>query len=223
TERNTSKWLLNVYRYRDEKKISKTLNQFDDKGKLDIFLASFLGWLTKKTDGVRIWDKYFFSRALRCLDRKMKSLQNDGYGNTSKSDSLTSDEIISCLNHSYLSIEDNEEGDTYILEYHDLERRSDGGLQLRFCREKNNQGGMLYRQRYGHTESRFIPIHLIKNKNHNGHRTAIMMLKAFDVFEDETMIFSGHGSREGIQAYSSPTDNQRLSSTTLLIPYTSYN
>lgn len=202
TERNTSKWLRHVDRYREARNILKSLDQFDNKEELDIFLSSFISWLTKKDGmpfkvesihncyaalarylrensaiegGVRIWDKYSFPRALRCLDGKMKSLQNAGYGDTSKSDSLTSDEIISCLNHHYLSVEDNEGlirrvffwlsllcglrgGDTYKLEYRDLERRSDGGLQLRFRKEKNNQGGVLYRQYYGHTGTRFIPI-----------------------------------------------------------------
>ncbi|CAG8774527.1 11060_t:CDS:2, partial [Cetraspora pellucida] len=40
-----------------------------------------------------------------------------------------------------------------------------------------------------------------KITNYSGCRTAIMMLKAFDISEDETMIFSGHGSHEGIRAY----------------------
>ncbi|CAG8674659.1 23480_t:CDS:2, partial [Gigaspora rosea] len=48
-------------------------------------------------------------------------------------------------------------------------------------------------------------------------------LEDFHVPEDEAMIFSGHRSREAIRAYSSPTDDQRLSSTALLIPYTAHN
>ncbi|CAG8774821.1 12408_t:CDS:2, partial [Cetraspora pellucida] len=40
-----------------------------------------------------------------------------------------------------------------------------------------------------------------KIMNHSSHRTAIMMLKAFDISENETMIFSEHDSHEGIRAY----------------------
>ncbi|CAG8479835.1 24119_t:CDS:2 [Gigaspora rosea] len=57
-----------------------------------------------------------------------------------------------------------------------------------------------------------------KITNHSARRTAIMILKASDVPEDEAMIFSGH---RGIRSYSSPTDDQ--SSIALLIPYATYN
>ncbi|RIB04956.1 hypothetical protein C2G38_2221008 [Gigaspora rosea] len=202
TEKNTSKWLRHIDRFRKEKNIVNTLDEFDNKAELVTFISSFIGWLSKKDGspfkvesvhncysalarylrensridgGVRIWDKYSFPKSLRCLDGKMKSLQYDGYGDTDKRDSLTSNEIISCLNHNYLSIDNNEGlirraffwlsilcglrgGDTYKLEFRDLERREDGGIQLRFRQEKNNQGGVLYRQRYGHTGTRTIPI-----------------------------------------------------------------
>ncbi|CAG8834008.1 29877_t:CDS:1, partial [Gigaspora margarita] len=43
------------------------------------------------------------------------------------------------------------EGDTYRLNYHNLEKQSYSGLQLRFRLEKNNQRGVLYQQCYSHT------------------------------------------------------------------------
>ncbi|CAG8840043.1 15454_t:CDS:1, partial [Racocetra persica] len=57
---------------------------------------------------VNIWDKYIFSRTIQVLDGKMRSLQDEGYGDTDKSDSLIPNEIVSCLNHEYLSINNNE-------------------------------------------------------------------------------------------------------------------
>ncbi|CAG8648249.1 16582_t:CDS:2 [Cetraspora pellucida] len=41
TEKNTLK---------EEKNITKMLDQFDNKEELDVFLCSFIGWLTKKDD-----------------------------------------------------------------------------------------------------------------------------------------------------------------------------
>ncbi|CAG8836698.1 15028_t:CDS:1, partial [Cetraspora pellucida] len=35
-------------------------------------------------NNVRLWDKYSFSRTFRCLDEKMKSLQNVNYKNILK-------------------------------------------------------------------------------------------------------------------------------------------
>ncbi|CAG8532998.1 11728_t:CDS:1 [Scutellospora calospora] len=141
------------------------LDQFDNQ-ELDNFLSSFISWLSKKDGtsfkvksvhncyaalakylcenssiegGVRIWDKYSFPKTLHCLYGKMKSLQQAGYSDTSKSDSLTSNEIMSCLNYNYLSVENNKGlvwrcffwlsllcglrgSNTYKLEYQDLER-----------------------------------------------------------------------------------------------------
>ncbi|RIB06132.1 hypothetical protein C2G38_2217902 [Gigaspora rosea] len=175
-----------------QKNIVDTLDEFDNKAELDIFISSFISWLSKKDrspfkvesvhncysalarylrensridGGVQIWYKYSFPKSLCCLDGKMKSLQYDGYGDTDKSDSLISNEIISCLNYNYLSIDNNlsihcglRGGDIYKLEFRDLERRKDSGIQLRFRQENNNQGEVLYRQRYGHIETRTIPI-----------------------------------------------------------------
>ena len=53
--------------------------------------------------------------------------------------------------------------------------------------------------------------------NHSLRRTAIQRLKDLDVPEDERMVFSGHRSREGIRAYNSPNDEQRLRNTSMLI------
>ncbi|RIB13663.1 hypothetical protein C2G38_2248713 [Gigaspora rosea] len=177
TEKNISKWLRHIDQFRKEKNIVNTLDKFDNKAELDTFISFFISWLSKKDGslfkvesvhncysalarylrensridgGVQIWDKYSFPKSLCCLDGKMKSLQYDGYGDTNKSDSLTSNEIILRLNHNYLSI-DNNEG---------LIRRAFFWLSI-LCelrREKNNQGGVLYRQRYGHMGTQTIPI-----------------------------------------------------------------
>ncbi|CAG8436641.1 8632_t:CDS:2 [Scutellospora calospora] len=98
-------------------------------------LARYLHENSTIEGGVRIWDN-----------------------ETSKSDSLTSDKIISCLNNDYLSIDNNEGEDMYRLEYRDLKRRNNSGLQSRFHKEKNNQDEVLYQQHYSHTRTRFIPI-----------------------------------------------------------------
>ncbi|CAG8852328.1 18203_t:CDS:2, partial [Racocetra persica] len=76
---------------------------------------------------------------IQVLDGKMRSLQDEGYGDTDKSDSLTPNKIVSYLNHEYLSINNNE--------------------------KKNNQGGVFYHQRYGHTNTRSIPIPANNPKN----------------------------------------------------------
>ncbi|CAG8731147.1 21085_t:CDS:2 [Cetraspora pellucida] len=233
TEKNTSKWLRHVDQYREEKNITKMLDQFDNKEELDVFLCSFISWLTKKDGtpfkvesihncyaalarylrensavegGIRIWDKYSFPRALRCLDSKMKSLQNNSYGDTSKSDLLTSNEIISCLNHNYLSVNDNKEIKNDI--WYKASRMGENKLKSMMQQIVINIG---------------IDLEGRKITNHSCRRTAIMILKAFDVPEDEVMIFSGHRSCKDIHAYSSPTDDQRLLSMALLILYTSYN
>ncbi|CAG8701515.1 8189_t:CDS:2 [Cetraspora pellucida] len=220
TEKNTSKWLHHVDRYREEKNITKMLNQFNNKEEFDVFLSRYLHKNSAIEGDVRIWDKYLFPRALRCLNGKMKSLQNNSYSNTSKSDSLTSNKIISCLNHNYLSV-DNNKG---------LIKRVFFWLSL-LCRlreEKHNQGGVLYRQYYGYTGIRFIPIppDHVENQFTSIKDLLLYLLKrptnceskiknsiwykplgwAFDVPEDEAIIFSGHCSCEA-----------------LLIPYTSYN
>ena len=167
TDKNTEKWLWHVDRYRKEQNIEKKLNEIDNNEELDTYLSLFVAWLKKKDGtsfkvesmhncyaalshhlrentaiqgGVRIWDRYNFPKALRCLNGKMRSLQNGGFGNTDQSSALTSDEIASCLNHDFLSINNNESlirrvffwlsilcglrgGDTYNLQYRDIKRR----------------------------------------------------------------------------------------------------
>ncbi|CAG8599996.1 9840_t:CDS:2, partial [Scutellospora calospora] len=120
-----------------EKNIAKTLDQFD-KQELDNFLSSFISWLLKKDRTLfKVESVHNCYAALARYLRENSSIEAS-YGDTSKSDSLTSDEIMSCLNHNYLSVENNE----------NLERQNDSGFQLRFRKEKNNQDRVLYRQRY---------------------------------------------------------------------------
>lgn len=209
TDKNTEKWLRHITRYIKENNIQKNLDQIDNRDELDEFLSLFIAWLKRKDgtpfkvesvhncyaalarylrehsaigSGVRLWDKYYFPKALKCLDGKMRLLQMDGYGDTNSSDALTSDEITACLNHNYLSVTNNEGltrriffwlsllcglrgGDTSNLQYRDVESRADGGLQLRFRKEKNNQGGVFQRRRYGHTATRTVPIPPDNNEN----------------------------------------------------------
>ena len=42
TERNTTKWLRHVDRYRQENNINKTIDQIDNKAELDEFLSLFI-------------------------------------------------------------------------------------------------------------------------------------------------------------------------------------
>ncbi|CAG8760236.1 13660_t:CDS:1, partial [Cetraspora pellucida] len=48
--------------------------------------TAFANYLHKNSamNNVQLWNKYSFPRALQCLDEKIKSLQNAGYGYTSK-------------------------------------------------------------------------------------------------------------------------------------------
>ncbi|CAG8857210.1 35447_t:CDS:2, partial [Gigaspora margarita] len=75
-----------------EHNIQKNLDQFDNREELDEFLSLFIAWLKRK-DGKPFKDKYYFPKALKCLDGKMRFLQTDGYDDTNSSDSLTSEEI----------------------------------------------------------------------------------------------------------------------------------
>ncbi|RIB21616.1 hypothetical protein C2G38_2243816 [Gigaspora rosea] len=171
----------------EENNIQKNLDQIDNREELDEFLSLFIAWLKRKDgttskvesvhnyyaalarylrehnsigSGLRLWDKYYFPKALKCLDGKMCFLQMDGYGDT-----LTSDEITACLNRNYLSVTNNEGlirrifflvviivwcglrgGDTCNLQYRDIESRADDG-------------------RYGHTAIRTVPIPSDNNEN----------------------------------------------------------
>ncbi|CAG8660716.1 5643_t:CDS:1, partial [Cetraspora pellucida] len=58
--------------------------------------------------GVCLWDKYYFSKALKYFDGKMCLLQIDGYTDTNLNDVLTFDKITAYLNHNYLSVTNNE-------------------------------------------------------------------------------------------------------------------
>ncbi|CAG8774859.1 12193_t:CDS:2 [Cetraspora pellucida] len=100
-------------------------------------LACYLREHSAIESGMRLWDKYYFPKALKCLDEKMRLLQIDGYGDTNSSDALTSDEITACLNYNYLLVTNNEgltrriffwlsllcglcRGDTSNLQYHNV-------------------------------------------------------------------------------------------------------
>ncbi|CAG8851454.1 27517_t:CDS:1, partial [Racocetra persica] len=92
TEKNTTKWLHHVDRYRQANNIDKTIDQIDNKAELNEFLSLFIAWLTKIngkpfkvesinncyaalacylcknsfiSDKVNIWDKYTFSRTIQ--------------------------------------------------------------------------------------------------------------------------------------------------------------
>ncbi|CAG8842141.1 12065_t:CDS:2, partial [Gigaspora margarita] len=160
------------------------------------------------------------------INGKMRSLQYAGFGDTDQSSPLTTDEITSCLKHDYLSIDNNE---SLIRRYRDVERRKDSGLQLRFRKEKNNQVGdiLLYLSKRPSscqklikefainrqegmlcqiTEKTEVKIDGRKITNHSARRSAIMILKAADLPEDEIMCFSGHRSHEEIKTYTVDND-----------------
>ncbi|CAG8847607.1 17961_t:CDS:2, partial [Gigaspora margarita] len=55
--------------------------------------------------------------------------------------------------------------------------------------------------------------------NHSCRRTAIQLLKNNGVPESELQAFSGHRSRESLADYCQTSDDQRLTNTKMLIPY----
>ncbi|CAG8807954.1 1408_t:CDS:2, partial [Cetraspora pellucida] len=109
---------------------------------------------------VCLWDKYYFPKALKCLDRKMRLLQMDGYGDTNSSDALTSDEITACLNYNYLSVTNNEGLTRQIFFWLSLLCSLRGGDT-----KKNNQGGVFQCRRYGHTATHTVSIPPNNNEN----------------------------------------------------------
>ncbi|CAG8581180.1 14586_t:CDS:2 [Cetraspora pellucida] len=160
------------------------------------YIIFFIGWFSKK-DG-----KPFKVESVHNYG-KMKSLQNDGYSDIDKSNLLTLEEIISCLNYNYLSIENNEE------------------IWYKSSKMGANKLKIILQQIVINIGINFDSNQKITN--YNVCCTAIMILKASDIPEDEVMIFSGYHSQEAIQSYSSLTEDQHLSSIALLILYTAYN
>lgn len=57
--------------------------------------------------------------------------------------------------------------------------------------------------------------------NHSCRRTAIQILRNNGVSELELQSFSGHRSRESLMDYSQTSDDQQITNTAILIPYSS--
>src|SRR5260363_368785 len=98
TDKCTSKWLHSVERFRKTINYEKGIDKIETTAELEDFLCKFITWL-KHLDGndykaesihncyasiarylkehskikpVKLWDSYYFSKALRTIDGKMK-------------------------------------------------------------------------------------------------------------------------------------------------------
>ncbi|CAG8731003.1 6345_t:CDS:2, partial [Cetraspora pellucida] len=305
TEKNMSKWLRTLDWFNKSCGKIQSIELIDNTEVLENYLYEFITWLKKK-DGSDYKDRYKFPRALRILNRKMRTLQSKGLGDPRKSDELTSKEIEQILTHPYMDTNSNKSlchrvffwlcllcglrgSNAYHLNRNDLQHHHDGGLELILNKEKNNQNGAFYRNIHGKTGSQHISIppnsfnnqytpvkdillylsklsdstssqdplfhetYLKKDRwfksnqmdytklrkmlndiamtteinldnnwlitNHSCHRTAIQLLKNNGVSESELQAFSEHCSCESLADYCQTSDNQHLTNTAMLIPY----
>ncbi|RIB05107.1 hypothetical protein C2G38_624698 [Gigaspora rosea] len=242
------------------KLLKKKLNEIDNNEELDTYLSLFIAWLKKK-DGSPfkvesmhncyaalaqhlrentaiqgLWDRYKFPKALKCLNGKMRSLQDDGFGNTDQSSALTSDELsLLCGLRG---------GDTYNLQYRwwiaiTAQKRkkqprwhflSTSNVKiLKHCFWNVCVKRLILKMEFGIDHLKWVKklkkmlyqialntgIKLDDRKITN--HSTIMILKAADIPEDGLMNFSGHRSAKVLDHIAS-TDDQKLNSTAMLIP-----
>ncbi|CAG8760847.1 16094_t:CDS:2, partial [Racocetra fulgida] len=130
-----------------------------------------------------IFDKNQFPRLYATIDGKIKLLQDTNHRQTSKSDSLTNNEIIQILNHEDL-LQDTPTaityrvyfwlcllcglrgGDAKRLQYDHVKENDSNGLTVTIPREKNHAGGLKNLNNSGRvcrippdTQDKFTPVH----------------------------------------------------------------